>query len=83
MTLDQWISEKNKTNTEIARLLGVSRPAVYYWRVGIHRPSADVTERIGELTSGAVTAIDLQRQYQKRREDNFDGHTNGADEEGT
>jgi len=67
MTFDDWCRQNNLKNTEVGRRLGASRVAVHYWRTGIHRPNPNYTELIGELTAGAVTAIDLQRAYQAAR----------------
>ncbi len=60
MSFDEWIrrvqAERGMTIGEIARRLGVWPQAIYRYRRGERRPSADFLRKVERLTGGAVTA---------------------------
>ena len=67
MLFREWIDERGLTRAKAAKLLGVTPTAVTHWYHGTHRPSAEITARIYELSGGKVTVNDLHRAYQLAR----------------
>lgn len=60
MTLQEWISEVGPR--EVARRLGVSRQAVYYWLRGRSRPGLWNAQRIERMSGGRVRFERLSRR---------------------
>jgi predicted transcriptional regulator len=52
---------------QIAELLGVHRVTLHGYLRGLYMPRPQMTERIGTLTGGKVTAADLTAAYNRRR----------------
>jgi DNA-binding transcriptional regulator YdaS (Cro superfamily) len=67
LLFSEWIDERGMTRAKAARLLGVTPTAVTHWYHGTHRPGAEITARIYELTGGKVTVNDLHRSFQMAR----------------
>ena len=67
MLFSEWIDERGMTRAKAAKLLGVTPTAVTHWYHGTHRPGAEITARIYELSGGKVTVNDLHRAYQLAR----------------
>tara|TARA_R100001463_G_scaffold44124_4_gene91847 strand:- start:3191 stop:3409 length:219 start_codon:yes stop_codon:yes gene_type:complete len=59
MLLRTYLQNRDLTYGQFAKLLGVSRNAVYYWSIGKRRPSIANTLKIEEHTERLVTARDL------------------------
>lgn len=59
MRLTDYLEAKGITDTEFARLVGVSHSLVHYWKSGAKRPSMETAARIRDATGGAVTADDF------------------------
>jgi len=69
MLFSDWITRRNLTRAEAAKLFGVTPTAVTHWCHGTHRPGAAMTSRIYEITGGRVTVNDLHRAYQLARDE--------------
>jgi hypothetical protein len=77
MTLAEWLKSQGWTNRRLADALGRSEEYARLLRAGLRRPRhpADrgqhvfdvYAEDIMRITSGAVTADDLETAYQQRR----------------
>ena len=59
MTLSEWMKKNKMSNCRLARLIGVSHPAVWKWREGLRMPRGDKMNKIFEITNGQVTANDF------------------------
>lgn len=60
MHLNDWLSNKTDlTNAEFAEAIGVSRQALWRYRLGERIPRPDVLTKIKRATKGAVTANDF------------------------
>ena len=59
MLLRTYLKNRNLTYGQFAKLIGVSRNAVYYWSIGKRRPSIENTLKIEQQTERLVTARDL------------------------
>jgi DNA-binding XRE family transcriptional regulator len=59
MRLDDYLNRKKLTNDDFAALVGVSRQAVYYWRIGHVVPAPKQMQKIMELTEGKVRPNDF------------------------
>jgi hypothetical protein len=58
MTLDQFMTSKGITNTQLAKLVGVSDVMVHYWRRKSAIPKMRLRAQIDTLTDGAVNMHD-------------------------
>jgi len=65
MKLNDWLAtrETEISNSEFAERIGVSRQAVWRYRLGERMPRPDVISRIREATRGAVTANDFVSEH--------------------
>ena len=59
MTLSDWMSWQEKTDSWVAERIGVDRVSVCRYRTGTRIPDWDILPRIVQLTSGAVTPNDF------------------------
>ena len=50
MTLDEWMSRENKSDTWLAQQVGVSRPFITRIRKGERQPSLSVAARLSDRT---------------------------------
>jgi DNA-binding XRE family transcriptional regulator len=50
MTLDEWMSREKKSDTWLAKQVGVSRPFITRIRKGERQPSLTVAARLAERT---------------------------------
>lgn len=57
MNLAQWMAEKDCSDAELARAVGVSRPFITRIRRGERQPSATVLNKLIELTELPVSAF--------------------------
>jgi transcriptional regulator with XRE-family HTH domain len=56
MTLDRWLKEQGKSQSDVARALGTTRQTVQYWCAGTSRPSLYFALSLAALTGGRVSA---------------------------
>ena len=72
MRLDKYLQQKKLSYGQFAKMIGVSRNAVYYWCIGRSRPSTENTFAVEEITDRQVTARDfmavLARKYVKSKQ---------------
>ena len=70
--LDQYLKTNGLNCGQFAKLIGVSRNAVYYWSIGKRRPSVENTIAIEQITDRQVTARDfmavLARQHVEQKQ---------------
>ena len=70
--LDQYLKTNGLNCGQFAKLIGVSRNAVYYWSIGKRRPSVENTIAIEQITDRQVTARDfmavLERQHVEQKQ---------------
>lgn len=59
MKLNDWIIKSEITNAEFASKVGVTRQAMWRYRMGERMPKPAVIAKIHEVTGGAVTANDF------------------------
>lgn len=57
MTLDQWMRDKDISNTALAELIGVSRPYIKRLREGERQPSLPVAVKLAKVTRLPVSAF--------------------------
>lgn len=58
-----WARGKRITMKDLAKRLGVSTTAIFYWRVGQTCPSPETMHKIERLTLGAVSASQCVNYY--------------------
>lgn len=58
MTLSEYLEIEDLSNEQFARRVGVTRPAVSFWRRGIRLPRLELMRRIEDITEGAVKPAD-------------------------
>jgi len=68
MLFSTWITHRNLTRAEAAKLFRVTPTTITYWVHGTHRPGAKLTAEIYEVSGGRVTVNDLHRAYQLSRD---------------
>lgn len=59
MTLDDYLSDRNLTDTAFGAQIGRSQSAISRLRRGLTKPDWETLERIKDATSGAVTPNDF------------------------
>ena len=57
--LQKFLDDSGMTSGELARQIGVTQKAVYYWLKGGRLPRPNNIRAIVSATNGAVTAADL------------------------
>ncbi len=58
MKLQEYLDEKQMTSAELARQIGVTQKAVYYWLTEGRSPRPNNIRAVSKATNGAVTAMD-------------------------
>lgn len=59
MTLTSWLSKTKTSDAEFAERIGVTRQALWRYKVAGRVPKADIIARITKATNGKVTANDF------------------------
>ena len=59
MKLQKFLDDSGMTSGELARQIGVTQKAVYYWLTGDRSPRPNNIRAIVTATNGAGTAADL------------------------
>lgn len=58
MTLSEYFEIEGLNDGQFAKRIGVTRPAVSFWRRGIVLPRLELMRRIEDVTEGAVKPAD-------------------------
>jgi transcriptional regulator with XRE-family HTH domain len=58
MTLQEWMIERDMSDTQLAKVLGINRSMVYRLRLGQRAPSLRMMEQIAVASGGAVLPND-------------------------
>lgn len=59
MTLTSWLSKTNTSDADFAERIGVTRQALWRYKVAGRVPKPDIIARIAKATNGKVTANDF------------------------
>jgi predicted transcriptional regulator len=71
--LDQYLEINGLNCGQFAKMIGVSRNAVYYWCIGERRPSIENTIAIEEITDRQVTARDFMAVLARKNAESKQG----------
>lgn len=66
LKLVDWLANDGRSQAELARLLGVSQPAVYNWLRGTSRPEPPLRAVLEELTGIPVGEWETGEERAKR-----------------
>jgi transcriptional regulator with XRE-family HTH domain len=59
MTLNEWLDKHRMSQSELAKILGVSEGTISRWRRGINTPGLDIAIKIQDVTNSQVGLADL------------------------
>lgn len=64
MTLTNWLLKTNTSDADFAERIGVSRQALWRYKVAGRIPKPEILARIAKATNGKVTANDFMTARQ-------------------